>query len=91
MIGKVMTTAVAAGALGTVIYALNDKSKRNKVKNKLRTSRSSNSIEIDKNAGHPDPYDVNDNTMVSEGALYAVQRYNKEVDDYKKKKLPQNN
>ncbi|MDE5412566.1 hypothetical protein [Alkalihalobacterium chitinilyticum] len=91
MIGKVMTTAVAAGAIGTVIYALNDKSKRDKAKNKLQKKRSANSVEIDKNAGHPDPYDINDNTMVSEGALYAVQRYNEEVDDYKKKKRSHHN
>ncbi|WP_216828350.1 hypothetical protein [Alkalihalobacterium elongatum] len=81
MIGKIMATAVAAGAIGTVVFTLKDKSKRDKVKNKFRKNQRSNAIEIDKNAGHPDPYDINDNTMVSEGALYAVQRYNEEVDE----------
>jgi len=27
--------------------------------------------------GHPDPYDEKDNEMVSEGALYAVDYYNR--------------
>ncbi|MFC3885703.1 hypothetical protein ACFOU2_20395 [Bacillus songklensis] len=30
-------------------------------------------------AGHPDPHDIGDNNMVSEGALYSVKYYNKEI------------
>lgn len=32
-------------------------------------------------AGHPDPYDTQDNTMVSEGAQTSVQYYNQEADE----------
>ncbi|MED2973594.1 hypothetical protein P4361_15290 [Fictibacillus sp. B-59209] len=28
-------------------------------------------------AGHPDPYDIDDNEMVSEGSMYPVNYYNK--------------
>ncbi|OLO40624.1 hypothetical protein BTR23_06470 [Alkalihalophilus pseudofirmus] len=80
MVGKgIMITAVAVGAVGTAIYTFSDRTKREKIMNKVRKKRSSNQIKIDKNVGHPDPYDVKDNTMVSEGALYAIQRYNEEV------------
>lgn len=31
--------------------------------------------------GHPDPYDIQDNKMVSEGAQTSVQYYNQEIED----------
>lgn len=37
--------------------------------------------EPDTNAGHPDPYDVPDNEMVSEGAQTSVHYYNQEVQE----------
>ncbi len=36
--------------------------------------------------GHPDPYDVDDNTMVDEGAMTSVQYYNDEVQSETKNK-----
>ena len=33
------------------------------------------------NVGHPDPYDVEDNKMVSEGAQTSVHYYNQEIED----------
>lgn len=33
------------------------------------------------NIGHPDPYDIQDNKMVSEGAQTSVHYYNQEVQD----------
>lgn len=33
------------------------------------------------NAGHPDPYDTQDNEMVSEGAQTSIHYYNQEVQD----------
>jgi hypothetical protein len=41
------------------------------------TVKTLDSFPIEK-AGHPDPYDIEDNNMVSEGAMYAVQYYNEE-------------
>ncbi|MET1014275.1 MAG: hypothetical protein ABWX61_07180 [Paenisporosarcina sp.] len=35
--------------------------------------------------GHSDPYDVDDNSMVGEGAMTSVQYYNEEVQDKSKK------
>lgn len=35
--------------------------------------------------GHPDPYDMDDNNMVGEGAMTSVQYYNEEVQDKGKK------
>lgn len=34
-------------------------------------------------AGHPDPYDIPDNGMVSEGAQTSVDYYNQEIEDKK--------
>ncbi|GGA39796.1 hypothetical protein [Psychrobacillus lasiicapitis] len=36
-------------------------------------------------AGNPDPQDIQDNKMVSEGAMTSVQYYNEEVQDNTKK------
>lgn len=33
------------------------------------------------NVGHPDPYDIQDNKMVSEGAQTSVHYYNQEIED----------
>ena len=41
----------------------------------------SNHEELDKKAGNPDPYDIADNEMVSEGAQTSVQYYGQEVED----------
>ena len=63
------------------------KENREKVKETLRqwkqkqssseTVKKLDAFPIEK-AGHPDPYDLEDNNMVSEGAMYAVQYYNVE-------------
>lgn len=45
------------------------------VKNKFFPSPSLATPPIEK-AGHPDPHDVDDNKMVSEGAMYSVNYYN---------------
>ncbi len=39
----------------------------------------SNCDELIEKAGNPDPYDIEDNKMVDEGALYSVKYYNKEL------------
>lgn len=38
-------------------------------------------------AGHSDPHDIDDNTMVDEGAMTSVQYYNEEVQNKSKKSV----
>ncbi|WP_100373557.1 hypothetical protein [Bacillus sp. FJAT-45037] len=82
--GTIFTTVVAGVAsAATVILSDNERRERTKrkvkemysnmTKNKASQTNQDPSLEI----GHPDPYDVEDNKMVGEGALYSVQHYNK--------------
>ncbi|AGX02638.1 MULTISPECIES: hypothetical protein [Bacillaceae] len=47
------------------------------VTNKVLPSKAKNHrvVPVEK-GGHPDPYDVQDNKMVDEGSMYAVNYYN---------------
>ncbi|MDZ5473499.1 hypothetical protein SM124_17430 [Bacillus sp. 31A1R] len=73
---------IAAGiGVGSVVI-LSVKPSRTKIqwmfeqlREKIERTRKKN-IPMEK-TGHPDPYDVKDNEMVSEGALYAVDYYNR--------------
>ncbi|RBW69524.1 hypothetical protein [Bacillus taeanensis] len=78
-----LSTSVAVGAVGASVL-LKDKDKRAKVKetimkgkDKLMDFRNQNekSLPIEK-AGKPDPQNIRDNKMVSEGSVYPVQYYN---------------
>ena len=55
----------------------------NNMKTKVESFLEAQKIEKqpDSNTGHPDPYDVPDNEMVSEGAQTSVHYYNQEVQD----------
>lgn len=55
----------------------------NNMKTKVESFIASQKIqnEPDTKAGNPDPYDVPDNEMVSEGAQTSVHYYNQEVQD----------
>jgi hypothetical protein len=72
---------LAAGAgIGTIVL-LSTKPVRNKListfyqfQSLIRPKKIS-SFPI-KKAGNPDPHDIEDNSMVSEGAMYSVQYYN---------------
>jgi hypothetical protein len=77
-----LSTTVAVGVGASVI--LKDKDKRTKVKETIMKSKDKlkdfraqdkNSLPIDK-AGKPDPQNIRDNKMVSEGSMYPVQYYN---------------
>lgn len=75
------TSYLLAGAgIGTLIL-LSTKSSRNKLLStfyqfqEMIGLKKKNGFPI-KKAGHPDPHDVEDNNMVSEGAMYSVQYYN---------------
>ncbi len=55
----------------------------NNMKTKVDSFIASQKIqnEPDTKAGNPDPYDIQDNEMVSEGAQTSVHYYNQEVQD----------
>ena len=75
-----------AGAMG-ITTALSRKSSREKLSERFEATKISVSNWLNRNvaepavdllekAGHPDPYDTEDNTMVDEGAQYSVHYYN---------------
>ncbi|WP_409301040.1 hypothetical protein [Peribacillus sp. SCS-155] len=41
--------------------------------------RSEQCVDMMEKAGHPDPYDFEDNRMVDEGAMYSVNYYNRQL------------
>jgi Tfp pilus assembly protein PilE len=55
------------------------KNMKTKVDSFMESQKMNRSTET--NVGHPDPYDVPDNEMVSEGAQTSVHYYNQEVED----------
>lgn len=64
---------------------------KTKVESFIESQKNQHSSET--NVGNPDPYDIDDNEMVSEGAQTSVDYYNQEVQDkdhsdglYKKEK-----
>jgi hypothetical protein len=75
--------ALSTVGVGVTTYLLKDKSNRQKVtgfvqnaKNKIPyfARKNTDSFPVEK-AGHPDPQDIEDNKMVSEGSMYPVQYY----------------
>jgi len=52
---------------------------KTKVDSFINTQKVNRSSEA--NVGNPDPYDVQDNEMVSEGAQTSVHYYNQEIED----------
>jgi hypothetical protein len=81
---KYLLSGLVVSTVGVTTYLLKDKPKRDKTKEtvqKWMTKIKSPFLEkeqelpIDK-AGKPDPEDVDDTKMVSEGAMTGVQYYN---------------
>ncbi|WP_078555302.1 hypothetical protein [Bacillus alkalicellulosilyticus] len=75
-------STITAGIVGTVSYVLLHQENRRKIKemgsqliSKIKGNRKK---KIPKKVGHPSPYDTHDNTMVSEGSLYAIKKYNEQ-------------
>ncbi len=82
MNSRPINSYLLAGVGITSVLLLASKANRNKVqtvtvkfKNMIKDRFSNENLPI-KKAGHPDPQDLGDNNMVSEGALYAVSYYN---------------
>jgi len=82
---------ILAGAGASAFLWLSSKENRVKAKDTLNhwkkkwtgseTGSKFEAFPLEK-AGHPDPYDIEDNKMVSEGAMYAVQYYNEEKEKH---------
>ena len=77
--------AISTVSLGITTYLLKDKSNLDKVKGFVRSIKKAISYESSTKklasfpihkAGHPDPLDIEDNKMVSEGSMFPVQYYN---------------
>ncbi|PLR67879.1 MULTISPECIES: hypothetical protein [Bacillaceae] len=75
--------AISTVGVGVTSYFLKDKANRQKVtgfvqsaKNKIPyfARKNTDAFPVEK-AGHPDPRDIDDNKMVSEGSMYPVQYY----------------
>jgi hypothetical protein len=81
------TTLMTVGIGASAALWLTNKPNRIKVKNFLRewkrkitpTPFSNNMQRLIEKGGNPHPRDVEDNNMVSEGAMYSVNYYNKEI------------
>ncbi|WP_157184207.1 hypothetical protein [Evansella cellulosilytica] len=54
--------------------------KWNRLKAKVNNKTNEHHVDyLSEKIGHSDPHDIDDNTMVDEGATYAVNYYNKEI------------
>lgn len=92
MAGKRNTILLATLATGAYAY-FSKKENRDKAQvafNNMKTKMDSfvesqkMNRASDTNIGHPDPYDLQDNKMVSEGAQTSIHYYNQEVQESKK-------
>ncbi|MBU8880525.1 hypothetical protein BGM26_16340 [Bacillus sp. FJAT-29790] len=82
-----MKTIMAAGIGVSAVIWLSSKPNRIKAENLLREWKrkikptifdKSKNLPIEK-GGNPHPHDLEDNNMVSEGAMYSVQFYNEKI------------
>jgi len=82
-----MSTLLGVGVGASAVMWLSHKPNRIKAENLLRDWKrkikptvfeKSEELPIEK-GGHPHPHDLEDNNMVSEGAMYSVQFYNEKI------------
>ncbi|WP_445489908.1 hypothetical protein [Niallia sp. 03133] len=69
---------VGAGISSLFLFSKKGKELMYGIKNILS---SSSNHDLLKKAGNPDPADIGDNNMVSEGAMYSVSYYNKKKEE----------
>lgn len=84
-------SSISAGVVGATAFVLKDKNNRKKAKKFVNTiiakmQRDKPTSTVKEHAGHSDPHDIRDNTMVSEGALYAVRHYNEKKQELNESK-----
>ncbi|MCA1053899.1 hypothetical protein LCM10_02785 [Rossellomorea aquimaris] len=79
----VVGATLTAGSVG---WFLSSKEKRNHLHNMKQglvtkfKKRKAEDLPVEK-GGHPDPHNIEDNSMVSEGAMTSVQYYNEKKQD----------
>jgi hypothetical protein len=74
---------VTAGSLGWLLSSKENRNHLHNMKEGLMTKikkRRSEDLPVDK-GGNPDPQNIEDNSMVSEGAMTSVQYYNEKKQD----------
>lgn len=86
---KLLLSGLAVSTVGITSYLLKDPSNRQKarefihsMKMKITKQPDMETFPVDK-AGHPDPQDIEDNKMVSEGSMYPVQYYDEKRSNQK--------
>ncbi len=79
---KVVLSGFALSTIGVASYLLKNQKRKAKIdygmqriKNKAKILFSQRAPVMEK-AGHPDPYDIEDNKMVAEGSMYSVAYFN---------------
>lgn len=85
--GRKRSLVTVGVGLGAAAVWLANKPNRIQAKTFLRqwkrkltpVSHSENTQRVIEKGGNPDPHDIEDNEMVSEGAMYAVDYYNEKV------------
>ncbi|MDQ0298789.1 gas vesicle protein [Salibacterium salarium] len=77
--------SLVAGVVGTATFLLRDEEKREQLKNVSKRSiskwtgstKEKEDEELNEKVGHSEPYDFEDNKMVSEGAMHSVHHFDK--------------
>jgi hypothetical protein len=86
---RAVITTFTLTTVGVTTYLLSNKDKRKQLLERIKniyhqyTTAKKDHYEsrvLDK-AGHPHPHDIDDNNMVSEGAMYSVNYYNERKDN----------
>ncbi|WP_158736085.1 hypothetical protein [Alteribacillus sp. YIM 98480] len=82
---SVLLSSAVAGVVGTATFLLRDEDKRGRLKQASQrtiakwkgNTKEDEDEQLNEKVGHSEPYDFEDNKMVSEGAMHSVHHYNK--------------
>ncbi|MFB4162791.1 hypothetical protein ACE1TI_02880 [Alteribacillus sp. JSM 102045] len=82
---SVLISSAVAGVVGTATFLLRDEEKRERLKQASQRTiskwtgrtKEDEDKELNEKVGHSEPHDLEDNKMVSEGAMHSVNHYNK--------------
>ncbi|WP_054634959.1 hypothetical protein [Thalassobacillus sp. C254] len=84
----VMFSSIATAVAGIVAYVMKNEERKEKVMHASQRlvakakgqAKEDEDEELNEKVGHSDPYDIDDNNMVAEGAQTSVFHYNKAQD-----------
>ncbi|QKS71791.1 hypothetical protein FLK61_34530 [Paenalkalicoccus suaedae] len=93
MLNKFTTSALAATAVAAASYFLGKEENRTKIKQEfnrvkaqlVHQTKEDTDKAYEEKVGFSDPYDIQDNSMVDEGAVYSVNYYNEHKKDEEEK------